>query len=97
MRHCGLGRGDRIAVLAYNSIEYVISVFAAASLGSIVVALNGWWVEDEIDYALRDSSSRMLIVDGRLVPRVQNRIGTSASASSSAAAAPSPPAYARAR
>src|SRR5512139_4081698 len=76
LRHCGLGRGDRLAVLAYNSIDYVISVFASVSIGSIVVALNGWWVEEELDYALGDSSSRMLIVDDRLVPRIQNRIGT---------------------
>ena len=79
LRRHGIEHGDRIAVLAFNSIDYVISVFAAASIGSIVVALNGWWAEDELDYALRDSGSRMLIVDHRLFPRVRSlidKIGT---------------------
>ena len=75
LRRCGLAPGDRIAILAYNSIDYVISVFAAASIGGIVVALNGWWVEEEIDYALRDSGSRFLIVDDRLYPRVRHLTG----------------------
>jgi long-chain acyl-CoA synthetase len=75
LRRRGLRPGDRVALLAYNSIDYVISVFAAASIGSIVVALNGWWVEDELEYALRDSGSSMLIVDGRLFARVRNLLG----------------------
>jgi len=71
----GLQQGDRLAILSYNSLDYVISVFAAASLGSIAVPLNGWWVEEEIDHALRDSGSRLLMVDERLHPRVQNLVG----------------------
>ena len=75
LRRHGLARGERIGILAFNSIDYVISVFAAASIGGIVVALNGWWVENELDYALRDSGSRMLIVDRHLYPRVRGLIG----------------------
>ncbi len=75
MQGHGLQRGDRIAILAYNSIDYVISVFAAASIGSIVVALNGWWVEEELEYALRDSGSGMLIVDDKLFGRVRDLVG----------------------
>jgi long-chain acyl-CoA synthetase len=75
LRQDGLRHGDRIAILAFNSIDYVISVFAAASIGGIVVALNGWWAEEELDYALHDSGSRMLIVDHRLFPRVRGLVG----------------------
>jgi len=66
----GLRRGDRVGILAYNSLDFVISVFAIASLGGITVALNGWWVGEELEYALRDSGCRFLIVDERLFPRV---------------------------
>ncbi len=75
LKQRGLERGDRISILAYNSLDYVVSVFATACVGGITVALNGWWVEEELDYALRDSGSRFLIVDERLFQRVRSLIG----------------------
>jgi len=75
LREIGLEKGDRLAIFAYNSIDYLICVFAAASLGSIAVPLNGWWVEEEIDHALRDSGSRFLMVDERLHRRVRGLVG----------------------
>jgi len=74
-RDVGLERGDRLAILSYNSLDYAVCVFAAASLGSIAVPLNGWWVEAELDHALRDSGSRFLVVDERLHPRVRRLVG----------------------
>jgi len=74
LRAQGLKHGDRIAILAFNSIDYLVFVLAAASIGGITVALNGWWVADELEYALRDSGARMLIADERLFPRVRDRI-----------------------
>ncbi|MEE9415288.1 MAG: AMP-binding protein [Acidimicrobiales bacterium] len=66
----GLKRGDRIAILGYNSIDYVVTVMAAATLGAVGVALNGWWVTDELEYALNDSGSRFLACDTALWPRI---------------------------
>jgi len=76
LRQRGIGHGDRIAILGYNSIDYLVVVFAAASIGAIVVALNGWWVEEELEYALRDSGARTLVVDDRLFARVARLAGT---------------------
>jgi len=59
----------------FNSIDYLVLVLGAASIGVISVALNGWWVADELEYALRDSGARMLIVDERLFARVRDLIG----------------------
>ena len=39
----GLGKGDRLAVLAYNCPDWIISLFGATSVGGIGVGLNGWW------------------------------------------------------
>jgi long-chain acyl-CoA synthetase len=66
----GLRRGDRLAVLSYNNPDWLISLFAATSLGGIGVGLNGWWAAEELEYGLRDSGSRFLVVDERLYPRV---------------------------
>ena len=69
-RH-GFRRGDRLAVLSYNCPEWIVALFGATSLGGIGVGLNGWWSAEELDYGLRDSGSRALVVDERLWPRVE--------------------------
>ncbi|MFD4462615.1 class I adenylate-forming enzyme family protein [Nocardia sp. NPDC058480] len=61
----GVAPGDRVAVLAANTPEWVMSFWAAQSLGAISVGLNGWWVPREIDYALRHSRPSILIVDAK--------------------------------
>ncbi len=67
----GFRRGDRLAILAYNSPDWLITLFGAAAVGGITVGLNGWWAPDEIEYGLTDSGSRCLVVDERLYPRVE--------------------------
>ena len=71
----GLARGDRMAVLAYNSPDWILSLFGAVSLGGVGVGLNGWWTSEEIQYGLEDSGSRFLVVDERLYPRVAPLLG----------------------
>ncbi|HEY8155934.1 MAG TPA: class I adenylate-forming enzyme family protein [Myxococcota bacterium] len=71
----GLRRGDRLAILSFNSPDWLIALFAATSLGGIGVGLNGWWTTEEIEYGLRDSGSRFLVVDERLFPRVAPLLG----------------------
>jgi long-chain acyl-CoA synthetase len=71
----GLQRGDRLAILSYNRPDWLIALFGASSAGGIAVGLNGWWVTEELEYGLRDSGSRFLVVDEILYPRVEPLIG----------------------
>jgi long-chain acyl-CoA synthetase len=71
----GLRHGDRLAILAYNSPEWLIALFGATSLGGIAVGLNGWWTPEEIEFGLTDSGSRFLVTDERLYPRVAKLAG----------------------
>ncbi len=71
----GFRPGDRLAILAYNSPDWLVSLFATASIGGIGVGLNGWWTPEEIEYGLTDSGSRYLVVDERLYPRVEQLAG----------------------
>jgi acyl-CoA synthetase (AMP-forming)/AMP-acid ligase II len=68
--HCGVGKGDRVAIGMRNYPEWVTSFWAAASLGAIAVPLNAWWTGPELTYAIRDSGSRVLIVDGERFDRL---------------------------
>ena len=59
----GLGHGDRVAIFAANCPEWVVSFFAATSIGAIVSAYNGWWTADEVDYATALSEPALVIAD----------------------------------
>jgi long-chain acyl-CoA synthetase len=72
----GLARGDRLAILAYNSPDWLMALFGASCVGGVGVGLNGWWAPEEIEYGLVDSGSRFLVVDDRLWPRVEGLVGS---------------------
>ena len=57
----GLGRGDRIAVLAGNSLAYVDIFGAAARLGALVVPINVRLSPEEIAHILADVSPTILV------------------------------------
>lgn len=66
----GLGKGDRIAVLAQNSSDYFLIYGAAASLGAIVVPINWRLSVEEIQHILLDSSPNTLFFDVNYKPIV---------------------------
>lgn len=70
----GIGKGDRVAILAENRVEWPLSFWATMSLGGIVSALNGWWTADEIAYGLADSEPKLLIADRKRLARA-GRVG----------------------
>jgi len=59
----GIGPGDRVAVVSANTPEWVITFWACAVLGAIVVPLNAWQKSEELQFALDDSGCRVLVAD----------------------------------
>jgi fatty-acyl-CoA synthase len=59
----GLKKGDRCAILAYNCLEYIETIFAAAKLGVILVPLNWRLTAPELAFNLGDSATNFLIFD----------------------------------
>jgi acyl-CoA synthetase (AMP-forming)/AMP-acid ligase II len=65
-RH-GITKGSRVAILAANRPEWVLTAWAALVHGAVVVAMNGWWQGDEIRYGLELAEPDVLFADrGRL-------------------------------
>ena len=56
-------QGDRVAIAMRNYPEWIISFAAITSVGAISVSMNSWWSADELDYALEDSGTTILICD----------------------------------
>ena len=75
----GLARGDRIAILAKNSHEYLEAYVGLPAAGYAIVPLNTRHSAPELEYALRDAGARVLITDrdpGPLASAVERVVRT---------------------
>ncbi len=63
----GLRKGDRLAVMLYNCVEFVEICCACAKIGVIVVTVNWRFLGREIEYVVNNSDARAMIVDEEFV------------------------------
>jgi fatty-acyl-CoA synthase len=61
LRKMGVEKGDRVAILAFNEVEYLDLFNAAAKMGAIMVTLNYRLAGPELQYIMEDSGSKVLI------------------------------------
>ncbi|NKB55150.1 MAG: AMP-binding protein [Alphaproteobacteria bacterium] len=61
----GIERGDRIAVLSENRVEYLEVTFAAAKLGAIFCALNWRLAAAELEHCVRLATPKLAFVSER--------------------------------
>ncbi len=66
----GVGPGDRVAIFAANCPEWIVTWWATVSLGAIAVGMNGWWVKDELLFALNDCGPKLLVADSKRLARL---------------------------
>lgn len=59
----GIGKGDRVALLARNSHAFVEVRFAAARIGAVLVPINFMLNEESAMYVLEHSGARILFLD----------------------------------
>ena len=69
-REYGVGRGDRIAHLGYNSIEFLVLLFAAARLGAMLVPINWRLAVPEQAYVIESAMPAVLVVEMAFSDRV---------------------------
>ncbi|MBS9374999.1 Long-chain-fatty-acid--CoA ligase [Rhodococcus sp. B50] len=61
----GVRKGDRVAVLAANSPEWIVAFWAAQCLGAIAVGLNSWWTPAEITYGVDLAGPKVIFADAK--------------------------------
>jgi fatty-acyl-CoA synthase len=59
----GVGRGDRVAILAANHPDYLVLLYACARLGAILLPLNWRLAVPEQVFILHDASAKVLVVE----------------------------------
>ncbi len=68
LRGLGLAQGDRVAILAYNRVEWLEIYAAAAKSGVVAVPINFRLTGPEALYILEDCGCAALIVEEALIP-----------------------------
>ena len=67
----GVGVGERVALIAPNSEEFVISVYAATKIGAVVVPVNNMLKANEYEYILNDCEAKLLITSQQYMSEVK--------------------------
>ena len=71
LRRLGIGRGDRVAVLAGNRVEYPVIYFGILELGAIVVPVNARFTAAEVANVVHHAEAETLIVAGDHAETIQ--------------------------
>ncbi len=67
----GIRKGDRVAVVLLNCVEFLEAFFAAAKIGVIFVPLNWRLAPPELEYQLNDCGARMLLFHDSFLANVE--------------------------
>ena len=62
LQHSGFKKGDRIAIMLPNTLQYPIALFGALRAGLIVVNTNPLYTAPELEHQLTDSGATAIIV-----------------------------------
>jgi fatty-acyl-CoA synthase len=63
----GIGAGDVVALLSYNNVEFLTTIFAANALGAVAMPINWRLAAPEVRFILEHSQARALVVDDACV------------------------------
>lgn len=63
LQQAGAVPGDRVAILAANSSQYIETYLTVPAAGLVIVPLNTRHAEPELRYALKDAGARILLTD----------------------------------
>jgi long-chain acyl-CoA synthetase len=73
----GINKGDTVAVLLPNSIEFVTAFFSIASLGAVSVPVNTAFKKEEISYYVNHSSAKLVLTEVKLKPLAEDAVSDS--------------------
>ncbi len=68
----GVRKGDKVAVIMPNIMQYPIIIFAILKLGAVVVNINPLYTPDEMEYIISNASVKMAIVLNMMAHKLNN-------------------------
>lgn len=70
LRKMGVRKQDMVTMLLPNSAEFVLTWYACCVVGAVMVPINPTYNGYMLDYILKDSGTRGLVVDRSLAPQL---------------------------
>lgn len=58
----GIKKGDKVAIWAANTPEWMLTLFAACKVGAVLVTVNTAYKVFEVEYLLRQSDTKLLVM-----------------------------------
>lgn len=68
----GIKKGDKVAILLINSLEWLPIYFGILKTGAIVVPLNFRYAADEIEYCLKKADVDILVFGPEFIGRIED-------------------------
>jgi long-chain acyl-CoA synthetase len=59
---CGLQKGDRVALMMPNVLQYPIAIFGVLRAGMVVVNTNPLYTARELEHQLKDSGAKAIVI-----------------------------------
>ena len=91
----GIRPGDSVGLISKNSAEFVYVYLAVTSLGAIIIPINFQLVVREIDYIVKDSSMKALVVMEKYALDIEQHIISEIETTIAASTYPPAPAEAK--
>jgi crotonobetaine/carnitine-CoA ligase len=66
----GIARGDRVAMMCGNRVEFIETFLGCGWLGAAAVPINSASMGPQIGYFLADSQARLLVIEAQFVARL---------------------------
>ncbi len=66
LKHLGVEKYDRVAILAHNTIHHVLTWLGCCKVGAVYLAINYLLRGKEISYCINHSESKVFIVEDAL-------------------------------
>jgi long-chain acyl-CoA synthetase len=61
-KHAGLKKGDRVAIMLPNIMQYPVAMFGALRAGLVVVNTNPLYTPRELEHQLKDSGAKAVVI-----------------------------------
>ncbi len=61
-RRFGLKKGSVVSIMLPNSIQFVVTYLACLKIGAIINTINPLYTERELEYQLKDSQARTIVI-----------------------------------
>lgn len=61
----GVEKGDHVAMWSDNKFEWLVTQFATAKIGAVLVTVNTNYQTTELEYLLKQSNTKVLVMDSK--------------------------------